>query len=233
MQGRHRGPHGPEWSKSTVARVLRNPAYLGHARQGETVNVEAHEPIVTQAEFDAANQKRQPVERRAVTEIEGVPVKASMADRALLRGIAVCANCGHNLRAGNGWLDRKTGERLPFYYCPGRFTSGKCEHRANLSAPPARSYVGQLVLSAFEGDSPVAEAVQAQRELQDLARQREEAQHLLTGSTAPPLPRRMFQSRPASRPRRTDRNASSAARHACGVSVGLMRAVVGIAAIRL
>lgn len=122
-----------------MARVLRNPAYLGHARQGETVNVEAHEPIVTQAEFDAANQKRQPVERRAVTEIEGVPVKASMADRALLRGIAVCANCGHNLRAGNGWLDRKTGERLPFYYCPGRFTSGKCEHRANLSAPPARS----------------------------------------------------------------------------------------------
>jgi site-specific DNA recombinase len=150
---------GSRWAKSTVARVLSNRAYLGEARQGETVNPQAHDALVTQTEWDAANRKRQPLERRA---IKG---KAPLADRALLRGIAVCANCGHHLKVNNGDIIRATGERLPWYACSGRFQSGTCECRANVSGRELDPYVEALVLAAFQGDSPVVEAVQAQQEL--------------------------------------------------------------------
>src|SRR5438128_1093885 len=49
-------PGGPSghglWSRSTVARVLRNRVYLGEARQGEFVNPHGHLPVVSQETFD-------------------------------------------------------------------------------------------------------------------------------------------------------------------------------------
>src|SRR5919106_2455360 len=43
-----------QWSKTGVSGLIKNPAYLGQARSGAVVNDEAHEAIVTRAEFDAA-----------------------------------------------------------------------------------------------------------------------------------------------------------------------------------
>ena len=50
-----RPPTGnPHWSKQGVTGVVANPVYLGQARSGKVVNDDAHEPLVTRAEFDAA-----------------------------------------------------------------------------------------------------------------------------------------------------------------------------------
>jgi site-specific DNA recombinase len=42
------------WSKVGVAGLIKNPVYLGQARSGKVVKEQAHEPLVTRAEFDAA-----------------------------------------------------------------------------------------------------------------------------------------------------------------------------------
>ena len=41
-----------------IATLIKNPVYLGQARSGKIVNDAAHEPLVTQAEFDAAQSAR-------------------------------------------------------------------------------------------------------------------------------------------------------------------------------
>src|SRR5207247_4214488 len=42
----------PYWSKVGVSGLVKNPVYLGQARSGRIVKEHAHEPLVSQAEFD-------------------------------------------------------------------------------------------------------------------------------------------------------------------------------------
>jgi Recombinase/Resolvase, N terminal domain len=46
------------WSVTGASSLVKNRVYLGEARSGKYVNPTAHEPIVTQAEFDAAQSQR-------------------------------------------------------------------------------------------------------------------------------------------------------------------------------
>jgi hypothetical protein len=134
------------------------------------VNNEAHEPVVTRAEYDAAQSTKKSLL---------APRDGSLAAQALLGGVARCAGCGHTLKI-TGSTNRSTGERYPVYYCVGRYASGLCQARANAAAPTLDTYVETRVLAALTADGgPVADAVQASAELETAAAAVQAAEHEL------------------------------------------------------
>jgi hypothetical protein len=160
----------PHWSKVGVIGVLQNPVYLGQARSGTVVNENAHEPIVTRAEFDAA----QGVKKSLLKQRDG-----SLAAQTMLGGIVRCAGCGHTLKI-TGNTDRKTGERYPIYYCTGRYASGLCPSRATVRASLVDRYVEEQVSEALQAeDGLLAQAVSASERIESAARTVAEAEHEL------------------------------------------------------
>jgi site-specific DNA recombinase len=158
------------WSKFGVATLVKNRVYLGQARSGEIVNDDAHPPIVTRAEFDAA----QSVRKSLLSQRDG-----SIASQAMLGGIARCAGCGHTLKI-TGNTRKATGARYPIYYCTGRYASGLCPARANIAAVELDNYVEEQVLEALQQDGgPVAQAVAASEQLSDATQRLAEAEHEL------------------------------------------------------
>jgi len=158
------------WSTQGVASMLANRAYLGEARQGEIVNPDAHEPIVTRAEFDAAQAGRTLLAPKH---------DGSIASQALLGGIVRCAGCGHTLKIA-GSTDGRTGERYPTYYCTGRYAKGLCPARATIRASYLDDYVEDQVVHALRAeDGLLAQAVESSEALEQAARAVEEAEHEL------------------------------------------------------
>ena len=166
-----RPPSGkPYWSKVGVAGLVKNPVYLGQARSGKIVKENAHEPLVTRAEFDAAQSTKKSLLKRR---------DGSLASQTMLGGIARCAGCGHTLKI-TGNTDRRTGVRYPIYYCTGRYASGMCPSRASVRASILDSWVEQEVLAALEGqEGLLAHAVHASEAIEAEARAVEEAEHEL------------------------------------------------------
>jgi site-specific DNA recombinase len=159
----------PHWSGTGIAGLLRNRAYLGEARSGTIVNREAHEPIVTQAEFDAAQGQRSLL---AAPEL-------SLSSEALLKGIARCAGCGHTLKI-SGSFDKAQGRRVPNYYCVGRYAKGHCHSRASISAAKLDPYVESQVIAALQAEGgALAQAVTASAQVEEAARRVREAEHEL------------------------------------------------------
>jgi DNA invertase Pin-like site-specific DNA recombinase len=157
------------WSNPGVTHLLKNPAYLGQARSGKAVNENAHEPIVTRAEFDAA--------QGVYTRLEARP--GSPAEMAMLGGLARCAACGHTLKIA-GTANKKTGKRYPTYYCSGRYASGLCPARATLVASRLDPYVEAQVLTALRAeDGFLAEAAEASDQLEAASRSLQTAEHEL------------------------------------------------------
>jgi hypothetical protein len=149
--------------------MLKNPVYLGQARSGKVVNDKAHEPLVTRAEFDAAQEVKSRFEARP----------GSPAEMAMLGGLARCAGCGHTLKIA-GTAHRKTGKRYPTYYCSGRFSTGLCRARATIVARLLDPYVEAQVLAALREEGGfLAEAVQASEQIEEAARAVTDAEHEL------------------------------------------------------
>jgi hypothetical protein len=158
------------WSKVGVSGLVKNPVYLGQARSGSIVKEGAHEPLVTGAEFDAA---------QSITKSLLTPRDGSLAEKAMLGGLARCAGCGHTLKI-TGNTDKKRGERYPTYYCTGRYASGPCPSRANVRASLLDAYVEEQVLLALnQEDGLLARAVDASAALDEALRSVAEAEHEL------------------------------------------------------
>jgi site-specific DNA recombinase len=158
------------WSKTGVSGLIKNPAYLGQARSGSIVKENAHEALVTRAEFDAA---------QSITKSLLKPRDGSLAEQAMLGGLARCAGCGHTLKI-TGNTDRKSGERYPIYYCTGRYAAGPCPSRAAARASLIDAYVEGHVLDALsKEDGLLAQAVDASEALDEAARAVAEAEHEL------------------------------------------------------
>jgi DNA invertase Pin-like site-specific DNA recombinase len=158
------------WSKPGVAALIGNPAYLGQARSGKVINEHAHEPIVTRAEFDAA----QSVKKSLLTQRDG-----SVASKAMLGGVARCAACGHTLKI-TGNTDKKTGDRYPIYYCTGRYATGPCPSRAAVRASLLDTYVEAQVHQALQAEGGLlAQAVDASTQIEQATRTLAEAEHEL------------------------------------------------------
>jgi site-specific DNA recombinase len=160
----------PSWSKTGVASLIGNPVYLGQARSGSIVNQHAHQPIVTRAEWDAA---------QSTTKALLKPRDGSVASQAMLGGIARCAGCGHTLKI-TGNTDKKTGQRYPVYYCTGRYASGPCPARASIRASYLDSYVEAQVHAALQAEGGlIAQATKASTQIEQAARAVQDAEHEL------------------------------------------------------
>ncbi len=158
------------WSKTGVSGLVKNPAYLGQARSGKVVNDDAHEALVTRAEFDAA----QSVTKSLLKTRDG-----SLAEKAMLGGLARCFGCGHTLKI-TGNTDRRTTERYPIYYCTGRYSSGPCPARASVRSSLLDAHVEEQVLGALRQEGGLfAQAVDASQALEEAARALTDAEHEL------------------------------------------------------
>jgi DNA invertase Pin-like site-specific DNA recombinase len=130
---------GKRWSKSTVSSLIKRRTYLGEARGGGVVNTDAHPPLVTRAEFEAAQ----------VAEADGRRERGSDGG-ALLAGILRCASCGHTLtRISNG------SRGFHNYRCRKNYGDGVCDAPAGISIARADAYVEQEFLASIEAE-PVA-----------------------------------------------------------------------------
>ncbi|HEY4896951.1 MAG TPA: recombinase zinc beta ribbon domain-containing protein, partial [Solirubrobacteraceae bacterium] len=101
--------------------------YMGHAYRGDQVNPDAHPPLVTAAEWHAAN---------------AAPVRAAPRGKKpnLLGGIARCATCRYVLAPGKSRFGG-TGEDVLGYRCRGTHTAGVCPEPASINARKLETYV--------------------------------------------------------------------------------------------
>lgn len=127
-----RAPREKPWRPSTLASLIGRRTYLGEAWVGETVNAGAHDPLVSRAEWEAA-QSRQPRAPRSGHE-------------SLLTGIVRCAACGALMTPGS---DGRRGYRR--YDCQNRV----CLERSAISAARLDGHVEQLVLGEAAAIRPV------------------------------------------------------------------------------
>jgi site-specific DNA recombinase len=120
-------PNGGRWTPPMVDRIIRNRVYMGHAYRGQRVNKDAHEPIVSVAEWHAAN---------------AAPVRAAPRGKKanLLGGIARCAACRYVLAPGKSRFGA-AGEAVLGYRCRGTHTAGVCPEPASINARKLQRYV--------------------------------------------------------------------------------------------
>jgi len=157
------------WSVNGARTLILNRVYLGEARYGSVVNPAAHEPIVTPAEFDAA--------QLMTTLLHGRD--GSVASKALLGGLARCEGCGYTLKI-TGRRIGPSGEKVPVYYCKGRSAKGRCPAQASIRAHYLDEYVEEQVLLALGDEHGLfAEAVQASNQIDEAQRELEAAEHEL------------------------------------------------------
>jgi DNA invertase Pin-like site-specific DNA recombinase len=158
------------WSVNGARTLILNRVYLGEARYGSVVNPQAHEPIVTAAEFDAA--------QLTTTLLHGRD--GSVASKALLGGLARCDGCGYTLKITGRRIGGPSGEKEPVYYCKGRSAKGRCPAQASIRAHYLDAYVEEQVLLALGDEHGLfAEAVQASNQIDDAQRELEAAEHEL------------------------------------------------------
>jgi hypothetical protein len=139
----------------TVARMIKNPAYLGVARQGKKYeNPNAHEAIVDRALWDAA-QRPMPRPPRGKHET------------ALLAGIVRCAGCSRRMTSTIGKGRRE-------YRCRRHGAGGECPEPAIIGGPIIEPIVERTVLRHIE--EMAVTATERNRALEDAERELAEAE---------------------------------------------------------
>lgn len=129
------------WTITTLMGIVRSRTYLGEARYGDTVNAGAHEPLVTRAEWEAAQQATLLRRPREVG--------------SLLAGIARCAGCGYVMsRETSGAV--RAPHRYVFYACRKYHAGGACPAPTKISQPLLDEHVERLFLDRLV-DLPVAD----------------------------------------------------------------------------
>jgi len=139
-------PNGGAWCRQNAESLCHSRLYLGEVRSGEHVKKDAHDAIVTRAEWEAA---------------QGTPTGAARRSGSLLSGILRCSSCGQP-------LVRLSGN---YYGCHSKRASGVCAHPVQVSIAPADEYVEQVFLAwareqnvgldVVESDEALDEAVRA------------------------------------------------------------------------
>jgi site-specific DNA recombinase len=151
------------WPLSTVMSMVKRRTYLGEAAAGDVVNRDAHPPLVTRSEWEAAQAK--------------VPRAPRSADGgALLQGLVRCESCG-------GLMTRMTDGRRRYmnYTCRGRSgDNGVCAAPSKISTRKVDAFVEQEFLSHIEGERIRAEGRPATDEFDDALARVEAAEAELT-----------------------------------------------------
>lgn len=131
-------PWGNEhWTVASVGTVIRNRVYLGEARAGSIVNPDAHKPIVSAAEWNAANKAR------------GVHPGRSGRSTGLLSGVLRCAGCSYAMKPAMG----KTRHGKPFleYRCKPDKAAGRCPAPAAVKSTVIEPFVIEHLFEFAEG----------------------------------------------------------------------------------
>jgi DNA invertase Pin-like site-specific DNA recombinase len=153
-----RGPYNNGgWTGAAAAKIIRNRVYLGEARSGAHSKENAHAPLVSSAEWEAAQG-----DRHVSTPRNG--------DGLLLSGLVRCAGCRYLMKPDN--MRGRNGERLGMYRCRGRHAAGRCPAPATILARVLDPWLETKFMEAIGPDGPLAEAVEAnvavEKALQDL-----------------------------------------------------------------
>lgn len=140
------GPYGNRrWTPSAVAKIVRNPVYLGEARSGRHRKASAHDPLVTRAAWEAAQARN------------GRPLASPRkGDGLLLAGLVRCAGCRYLAKADH--MRDRDGGRLGLYRCRNRHAAGKCGSPATVLARVLDPFVEAAFLEALRPEGPLAEA---------------------------------------------------------------------------
>ena len=113
-----------------VERIIKNRVYPGEAYRGENVNTNAHEPIVSAAEWQAANL---------------APVRSDARSKQpnLLGGIVRCAALPLRARAQPAAGARCGGRHGPSYRCRTPHAAGRLPGAREHQQPQARPLRGE------------------------------------------------------------------------------------------
>jgi site-specific DNA recombinase len=129
---------GKTWTHAALHRMLQNRVYLGELTSGSDdegvpiINRNAHEPLVTAAQWAAAHRVRK------------TPWHGNTRS-FLLAGIARCAACGGRMGGVTYCRGTKT---YRYYRCRRRFSWGTCPRPATIDA----TALEVAVLAAFDAD---------------------------------------------------------------------------------
>jgi site-specific DNA recombinase len=150
--------NGGRWLPGAVERILQNRVYLGEVHRGQLANPDAHEPIVSVAEFQAAAM---------------APVRsaARSAKTNLLGGIVRCAGCRYLLTPHHATAQADR------YKCRRLHKAGKCPAPAAINQDKLDDYVEALWREQM-GD-PALEVVEDSSELDAVTAALSEAQEEL------------------------------------------------------
>lgn len=131
-------PWGNEtWVVASVGTIIRNRVYLGEARAGDIVNADAHKPIVTLAEWNAANAAR------------GVHPGRSGRGTGLLSGLLRCAGCSYAMKPAMG--KTRHGKAFLEYRCKPDKAGGRCPAPAAVKATVIEPFVVERLFEFAEG----------------------------------------------------------------------------------
>lgn len=135
----HPKPDGDAWVPSHLQRMATKRTYLGEIAVGGRTNPNAHEAIVTPAQF------------RAVRDMKATGRKQSDVEY-LLSGVARCASCGGRM----GGAVRPMNGQVYFYYrCRRRYGWGVCPKPQMISVPKLNALVLDRVF-ALAAEAPKA-----------------------------------------------------------------------------
>jgi hypothetical protein len=140
------------WAPSSVKVMLRNRVYLGEIRAGDFVNTDAHPPLVSLTEFEAA-------------QVAPGTTTAGSTQPALLSGLLRCASCRHCMKP-----KRIDGARV--YRCNKSHSSGVCPAPATIYASVVEPFAESLLLDQLAARSYAPERLSAEVEAaeRDVAR---------------------------------------------------------------
>jgi DNA invertase Pin-like site-specific DNA recombinase len=163
------GPYGNRrWTPSAVAKIVRNPVYLGEARSGRHRKAGAHEPLITRAAWEAAQARN------------GRPLASPRkGDGLLLAGLVRCAGCRYLVKADT--MRDRDGGRLGLYRCRNRHAAGKCGSPASVLARVLDPFVEAAFLEALGPNGPLAEASASTADVDEALALVEEAERELVG----------------------------------------------------
>jgi DNA invertase Pin-like site-specific DNA recombinase len=120
------------WTASTLADMVKSRTYVGETLVGGHVTRKAHAPIVTEAEWKAAQSK-------------AVKVRNGKHRPGIAGGLLVCSGCGNPLQV------QSSGNGHTFYGCARMSSAGPCPAPVTGKQSVLDDYVDGLVAAALDG----------------------------------------------------------------------------------
>jgi site-specific DNA recombinase len=136
LNERHPPNKAPQWTRSTVNHLIRNPAYLGRATCGKHIQADAHPALVSVELWESANAVRAQAPSRG--DGEGT----------LLAGLVRCAGCRYVMsRGATQGVGRP--EQLLTYTCRRHHSAGRCEASCAIKRELVEQYVEEEFLKRY------------------------------------------------------------------------------------